>query len=109
MTNRITSSGLNYISPFGLEREMGYTFKEFFKVLPRALSDYDYKIDSNLIIIELENGKVEIEIGDERERRYTKLVSFPILPVKISFIDVEDDGKAHFLRKFDISYMKGLA
>ncbi|MEM6998828.1 MAG: hypothetical protein AAF419_03200 [Pseudomonadota bacterium] len=109
MTNPVPFSVADYKSPFGLDREMGFTRKEFFKVLPRAFSDYIYEINDNLIKIELEKGIVLIEIGDERERRYTDYVYFPILPVNINFVNVDDNGQSRFLRKFDASYMKGLA
>lgn len=109
MTNHISLDGVNYKSPFGLEREMGYARKEFFNVFPRAFSDYIYEIKDNVIQIELEKGTVLIEIGDERERRFTDYVYFPTLPVNINFLDVDDDGQSRFLRKFDTSYMKGLA
>lgn len=99
---------MNYRSPFSLKRKMGYTRKEFFNVLPRALSGYAYEVIDNLITIELEKGSVRIEIGDEQERRYTMYVYFPILPVDISFTDSDDDSESRFLRKFDTSYMKGL-
>ncbi|ODC01317.1 hypothetical protein A3197_02215 [Candidatus Thiodiazotropha endoloripes] len=88
---------------------MGYTHDEFFNLLPHALSDYRHEIKDGVVTIELEKGSVLLKIGDERERRFTDNVYFPILPVSISFIDADKTDQSRFLHKFDASYMKGLA
>ena len=97
-----------YNSPFTLDREMGYTRKEFFSLLPVTLADYAFTVTSDGASIQLERGTVEIQVGIERERRFTDLVSFPILPVNIRFTGVEPDDESNFLRNFDRHYFKGL-
>ncbi|ODB87516.1 hypothetical protein A3193_00955 [Candidatus Thiodiazotropha endoloripes] len=109
MTNHTIHDHSDYKSPFNLKREMGYTHDEIFNLLPRALSDYRYEIKDDVVTIELEKESVLLEIGGERGRRYTDNVYFPILPISISFIDVDKAVQSRFLHKFDTSYMKGLA
>jgi hypothetical protein len=104
----MTYSTPNYVSPFDLDREMSYTYREFFNMLPGPLAGYEYEIKSNSVLIELGKGTVHIQVGEERNRRFTNLVSFPILPVKIQFSGVDPCDESKFLRKFDFHYMKGL-
>lgn len=99
----------SYKSQFGLQREMGYTRQEFFNVLPSAFSDYIVVVENNEISIELSKGVAWIKVGDERQRYLTDLISFPILPVEISFVDSDEAVQALFLQRFDQCYMKGLA
>jgi len=98
----------NYKSPFGLDKEMGYTHSEFVKLLPRCLSGYKYSISNELVHITVPSGRVEIHIGVEGERVFTELVKFPILPIQIKFIEVSESDRSDFLRRFDQSIMKGL-
>lgn len=108
MAKNLSRNTENYKSPFGLNREMGYTHQEFLKLLPRSLSEYVFNVQKNCVSIELENGTALIQIGTERVRRITDSVSFPILPIKIQFVDANEKAQSRFLQKFDYSYMKGL-
>ena len=93
---------------FGLIREMGYSRQEFLRLLPTALSRYDFAVTEDDVSIKLQQGEVLIRIGVERERRFTDLVSFPILPVAIRFVGAQPAEQALFMQRFDLSYMKGL-
>lgn len=98
----------SYRSPFGLERDMGFSRREFFNLLPKPLAEYDAVIGKDGANIKLATGSIRIVVGEERERRLSDLVRLPILPVEIIFDNVGADDQARFLRKFDLSYMKGL-
>ena len=95
-------------APFGLDREMGYSRKEFFDQLPRALSDYEYTINGDDITVSLDQGTVLVRVGIEGERRLSAVVCFPRLPVTIRFEGVDEHGQKRFLQRFNYSYMKGL-
>jgi len=97
-----------YVSPFSLDREMGFSRREFFKILPRMLSSYDATISTEGASITLGSGCARITVGDECERRLSALVILPILHVTIRFSDVTESDKAKFLQRFDHAYMKGL-
>ncbi len=104
----MVSDPAEYKSPFGLQREMGFSRREFFNLLPKPLATYDAVIDHSGATIKLSKGTIRIVVGEERERRLSDLVILPILPVSIMFEGVDRADKAIFLRKFDFSYMKGL-
>jgi hypothetical protein len=93
---------------FGLIREMGYSRQEFLRVLPIALSGCEFFIAGDDVSIKFHQGEVLIRIGVERERRFTDLLSFPILPVTIEFVGVQPTEQALFMQRFDLSYLKGL-
>ena len=104
----MTIDSSRYKSPFSLNRDMGFTRKEFFNRLPKPLAGYVFSIHSDGASIKLGGGSVLIQVGAERERRLSDLVKLPILPVTIQFVDVDQDDKARFLLKFDHAFMKGL-
>ena len=87
---------------------MGYSRKEFFDQLRRALSDYDYSINGDGITISLNEGTVSVRVGIEGERRLSAVVCFPTLPVTIRFEGVGEDAQRRFLQRFNHAYMKGL-
>ena len=87
---------------------MGYTRKEFLDLIPRALSGYTFKVQGDEISVTLEAGSVQIQVGADKERRFTAHVVIPLLPVKICFTETEPSVQAHFLKQFDRAYMKGL-
>ena len=87
---------------------MGYTRKQFFDLLPHALSGYAIEIADNYVAVEIGNGSAKICVGDETERRFTPFVMFPVLPVEIQFVDVDVDAKNRFIEHFDRAYTKGL-
>ncbi len=93
---------------FGMNREMGYTRREFSAKLPAALSDYDFAANGDVVTIALGPGEVKLHVGIERERRLSELVSFPVLPVTIECIGVDPSSQASFIRQFEIAYFKGL-
>lgn len=93
---------------FGLQCEMGYSRQDFLRLLPGGLSGYSYFVDDDLINITLSCGSVLIRLGREYERNLTKLVRFPALPFYVEFLGVDATEQALFMKKFDLSYMKGL-
>jgi len=108
MLEDASKKALGSVVPFGLDREMGYSRKDFFDQLPRTLSDYDYSISDDNVTIALDGGTVLLHVGAEGERRLSDLVCFPILPITIRFEGVDRQTQTRFLRRFNSSYMKGL-
>jgi hypothetical protein len=96
-------------SLFSLDREMGYTRSDFFRLLPSALTDHDFSVNDNLISIHVGTGMVCITIGVERERRLTKVASFPVLPVRFEFIGLDQPSRTRFMKHFDSRFLKALA
>ena len=109
MSSNVQPENEHRVGLFGLEREMGYTHEEFFRLLPKALGEYRYKIRDNYVLINFEQGSAQIWIGEQQERRFTELISFPILPVKFQFHDASQGDKRRLIERFDHVYLKGLA
>jgi len=108
MSEDASRKAVGSVVPFGPDREMGYSRKEFFDQLPRTLSDYDYSISNDNVTVALDGGTVLLHVGAKGERRLSDVVRFPILPVTIRFEGVDEQAQTRFLRRFNSSYMKGL-
>ncbi|MCE9633325.1 MAG: hypothetical protein K8Q92_03985 [Methylophilales bacterium] len=93
---------------FGLDREMGYTRQEFFRLLPIALSGFDFSVNEDGVNVTILKGGALVHVGVERERRLSDLVQFPVLPVSIRFKDVDKPTQMRFMQQFNLSYLKGL-
>ena len=104
--NREMKPGLTGL--FGLNREMGYSRKEFFTKLPNALAGYDFTVDGDEVTVAIDEGTVRLNIGAERERRLSEHVRFPILPVTIECAGVEEARQAKFFQQFERTFFKGL-
>lgn len=93
---------------FGLKREMGFSRQEFFRILPTALADNPYTINGDTIEVSVKTGKVIIKLGVEWERKLSEHVRFPVLPVDIQLVAVDDETQKIFFKRFNSAYMKGL-
>jgi len=88
-------------------REMGYTHREFFRLLPGAMGDNEYLISDTTVTCQLGAGKLTISLGPEGERRLV-LVVIPRTEITFEFENVEEAEQKEFLRYFDARFMKGL-
>ena len=109
MSSNVQPENESRVGLFGLEREMGYTLEEFYRLLPKALGEYMYQIRDNYVLIKFEQGSAQIWIGEQQERRFTALMSFPVLPVKFQFHGASQSDKRQLIERFDRVYLKGLA
>jgi hypothetical protein len=73
MTNRFT-----------IEKEMGITHAEFFRVMERALVDRSHRITKTGVTIEDAGKRIEITLSPEKERRIA-LMTIPVTDVRLDF------------------------
>ncbi|MGB0865912.1 MAG: hypothetical protein ACPGSC_05350 [Granulosicoccaceae bacterium] len=92
---------------FGLDREMGYTHREFFNQAPRTFKNHSYQIEDSTIIVQLEHGVARIQVGPQKVRQITPMMRLPYVEVSIRFEQVSNEEQAKFMRLFDTSYQKG--
>lgn len=85
---------------------MGYTRREFLNNLRFALKDREYSCDDHRIEIPLEQGRVVIRLGDDRQRRIASL-SMPCMTVDFCFENLDGDQRARFFNDFQRSFQKG--
>lgn len=94
--------------PARFERDMGYSEKEFFRVLPSALGDYRYRLQGNRILIDHPDNshQVLLEITPLPDRR---LGAFRIERIDVQFelLNMNDDERAAFMRRFDRRFQRG--
>jgi len=88
------------------EREMGISYKDFYRLLPIALKNIDYLVQGNCIKFKYCGGDIQIELGIERERKIASLV-LPTVNVVFSFTDIVMTDIEEFLFQFDRTYQRG--
>ncbi len=88
------------------EREMGISYKEFFRLLPIALKNIDYEVVDRLIKFQYCGGNIQIKLGVERERKIASL-AIPVLDVVFIYTDINSQDIERFVLQFDRSYQRG--
>ena len=88
------------------EREMGISHQEFYRLIPVALKNIDYKISNGQINASFAGGNIQIKPGSEHERKIGSLV-LPVLHVVITFTDITSDESEQFLTIFSRAYQRG--
>ncbi|MBX2839066.1 MAG: hypothetical protein KTR35_19570, partial [Gammaproteobacteria bacterium] len=90
-----------------IEKEMGFTHADFFRLLPRAMGETPFEINGLVVNCRLPTGSLRITLGEERERRLVLLV-LPCTSVTLEFEDVMEEDRERFLKYFNLRFMKGL-
>jgi len=90
-----------------IEKEMGYTHADFFRLLPKAMGETQYEVNGLVVNCKLATGTLTITLGEERERRLV-LVVLPYTHVTFEYHDVDDEDREDFIKFFDLRFMKGL-
>ena len=89
-----------------ITREMTITHADFFRLLPKALAEYQFRISGSSIHIKYQSGSVTIQLMPETSRKIGKL-ELPVTHIKFRFEDIEHDQVREFFDRFDIAYQKG--
>jgi len=90
-----------------IEKEMGYTHADFFRLLPRAMGANPYEINGLEVNCNLPSGSLRITLGEERERQLV-LVVMPYTNVTFEYTNVSDEDRERFIKYFELRFMKGL-
>lgn len=94
--------------PVRFERDMGYSEKEFFRVLPSALGDYQFRVQDKQILIEHPKHphRIKLEITPLPDRR---LGAFRIERIDVQFelLNMTDTERMSFMRRFDRRFQRG--
>ena len=88
------------------KREMTISLKEFYRLLPFALRDVDFKITNNEISMPYADGNILIKPGVEYQRKIASLV-LPVLHVEFSFSNISSEVIKQFYEDFDRAYQRG--
>lgn len=88
------------------EREMTITHDDFFRLLPKALAEYQFRISGNLIQVQLQSGSVDIQLTPETTRKIGNL-ELPVTHLDFHFENIAQDQMQVFFERFNRSYQKG--
>lgn len=89
-----------------VRKEMGYTHKEFMRLLPKAVGGAEMRINGNEIVVGDGERSLRIELGEEGERRIASF-RLPMTPVSLTFTGYEQAGIEAALDRFWRAYQKG--
>src|SRR5690554_4496453 len=87
-------------------REMTITHDDFFRVLPKALKNWNYKVLKSEITVSLGTGKLHITLSPQTCKRIGSL-TLPVIQVKFVFHDCPDIARNNFFNDFDLAFQKG--
>lgn len=90
-----------------IEKEMGFSHADFFRLLPSAMGDNPYEVDGPEVNCTLPTGTLKITLGEERERRLV-LVVIPCTTITFEYINVSEEDHENFKKYFELRFMKGL-
>jgi len=92
------------------EKNMGITYSDFFRLLPKAMGDHSYSVDGTganaQVNADVSGGKLIISLGEQQERRIA-LMRIPYIIVSFDFNGVSDEGIAAFTEHFDLHFQRG--
>ncbi|RLA20733.1 MAG: hypothetical protein DRQ61_02075 [Gammaproteobacteria bacterium] len=89
-----------------LEKELGYSVKEFLTTLKRQKIFLETQIFDDHIEIKLVHGKVALFFIEETERRIASM-RLPLLRVRMELFSLDDEQEKHFFRQFLRAFQKG--
>jgi len=89
-----------------VRKEMGYTHKEFMRLLPKAVGGAEMRINGNEIEVGDGERVLRIELGAEGERRIASF-RLPMTPVSLIFSGYDEAGIEAALDRFWRAYQKG--
>jgi hypothetical protein len=94
--------------PERFERDMGYNGKEFFRVLPAAVGDYQYTVSGDTIHISHphNNQTLELRITPLPDRRLG-LIRIQHIDVQFSFSNMSEEQRNKFMFRFDRRFQRG--
>jgi hypothetical protein len=94
--------------PERFERDMGYNEKEFFRVLPAAIGEYQHTVTGDTVHIRhLDNDQaLELQITPLPDRRLG-LMRIQHIDVQFSFSSMTQQQRNQFMYRFDRRFQRG--
>ena len=85
---------------------MSITHAELYRLLPKALENYNYSIEHPIIDVAVNNGNLKITFNEQTVHKIASL-SLPSTKVAFEFINVEQTDIDHFFDQFEFTYRRG--
>lgn len=90
------------------KRDMGYSAKEFFRILPSAIEGYNHTVEGNRVMINGADKDQGLELVINRlPDRQIGMIHIPRVEVEFSFRNFSANERKEFMTNFDRSYQRG--
>ena len=89
-----------------ITREMTITHDDFFRLLPKALADYQFRMSGKSIRVKMQSGSVTIQLEPETTRKIGNL-DLPVTHITFHFDNIAHEQMQNFFETFNRSYQKG--
>lgn len=90
------------------ERDMGYNEKEFFRVLPAAVGEYQFSRNENSIEITHHDNQHLIKLDlSALPDRLLGSIRIQRMGVQFSFSNMDDKERRKFMQRFDSRFQRG--
>lgn len=87
---------------------MGYSEAEFFRILPRAVRDFEVTLDNQQAHIKKTGTNLSIVLTvTALPDRQLAMMRLPHIDVKFEFSGFDERERQSFMKNFDKSYQKG--
>ncbi len=92
-----------------IKKEMGLTEPIFFRSFKRFIQDipYTYSESHRTISFQLDNKKVEINLGPEQFRQLSATARLPVMEVEIRLHGFSPSETERFISKFNLRFLRG--
>ena len=89
-------------------RDMGYSEKEFFRLLPSAVAGYSHTVEGNRVIISNaeNNQRLRLTVNALPDREIG-MIRIPRIEVVFAFDGFSEEERQKFMWQFDHSYQRG--
>ena len=89
-----------------VEKEMGISYRDFFRIIGNALGSDDYVTWSTGVRLVQDDRKLEIQLGPEGQRKIALMV-IPRTMVTLAFTNYSDSDVKSAVKRFDMMFKKG--
>jgi len=86
--------------------DMAVTHADFLRLVPSAMGEHPFRIEGMTVYGKINNGTVEIAVGEQQERRIA-LMRISHALVRFHFRGVTQAEQADFKTYFDLRFQRG--
>ena len=85
---------------------MGFSRDEFDRILPSALDNRPFVVESNVVTVQIGGGTMKMVISEQKARKIASL-SLPYLDIGFSFEQLSEVDVEEIMRFFELRYQRG--
>jgi|SaaInlStandDraft_2_1057019.scaffolds.fasta_scaffold20194_3 hypothetical protein len=89
-----------------INKEMGISHQDFFRILPRALGSTEFERQGNTVLLKQDDQRLTIKLSIESQRRIAAMV-VPVTNVTLTFSGYATEDLQMALDRFDQYFRKG--